>query len=104
MILQDIGKEKVQEQRTEEIFILRKIFLTFIDMVIGKNYAKDNAFDTMEQIFGLCKEKSEVWWELVKKNEDRLWKIVMMMKCNRIEEKLNYVLNELEDTAIPIVR
>ena len=43
LILQDVGKRKVQEQENwNQIILLKKVFLTFIDMVIVNNFSKDN--------------------------------------------------------------
>lgn len=101
MILQDIGRRKVQEQKNwEQIIVLKKVFLTFIDMTIVNNLSKENALYNMGKLFGIDEEKSEIWWELVIENEDKLWKIMMMKKYDQIENKLDFLLNGLEEANI----
>lgn len=101
MILQDIGKRKVQEQENwNKIILLKKVFLTFIDMVIVNNFSKDNTFYNMEKLFGLDEKKCSIWWELVEEHENKLWKLMIMKKYNQIENKLDFLLNELEESNI----
>lgn len=101
LILQDAGKRKVQEQANwEQIVLLKKVILTFIDMVVVNNFSKDNAFYNMEKVFGLGEEKCIIWWKLVEENEDKLWKLMIMKKYNQIENKLDFLLNELEEASI----
>ncbi len=101
MILQDIGKRKVQEQENwNKIILLKKVFLTFIDMVIVNNFSKDNTFYNMEKLFGLDEKKCSIWWELVEEHENKLWKLMIMKKYNQIENKLDFLLNELEEANI----
>ena len=85
---------------SNQIILLKKVFLTFIDMVIVNNFSKDNAFYNMEKVFGLGEEKCNIWWNLVEENEDKLWKLMMMRKYNQIENKLDFLLNELEEANI----
>ena len=101
LILQDVGKRKIQEQEnSNQIILLKKVFLTFIDMVIVNNFSKDNAFYNMEKVFGLGEKKCSIWWNLVKENEDKLWKLMIMKKYNQIENKIDFLLNELEEANI----
>ena len=54
----------------------------------------------MEKVFGLGEEKCIIWWKLVEENEDKLWKLMIMKKYNQIENKLDFLLNELEEASI----
>ena len=51
----------------------------------------------MERRFGLCAEKCDIWWKLVKENEDRLWKIMIMRKMNLMENKVNKLLDYIQE-------
>lgn len=98
LILQDVGERKVQEQENwKKIILLKKVFLTFIDMVIVNNFSKDNAIYNMEKLFGLSEEKCDIWWKLIIENEEKLWKLMMMKKYNQIENKLDFLANKLEE-------
>lgn len=101
MILQDAGKERIQESKNwEQYLIVRKVIFSFIDMVIVSNYSLENTIKTMEKLFGLSEEKCEIWWKVIEENEDKLWKIMMMKKYNQIDKKLDFILNELESVDI----
>ena len=61
------------------------------------NDRKEYIIDNMERRFGLDEEKCGFWWNLVKENEDRLWKIMVMRKMNFIENKLSRMLELIEE-------
>lgn len=99
MILSVINKDNLDETFGEEkhMFLLRKIMFTFINMFIVDNYSREYAISSMEEMFGINKEYCEFWWNLIEKNDDKLWRITVMKKYNRIENKLNQLLNSLEN-------
>lgn len=98
LILQDIGKRKIDKSwNQKEMLILRKVLFTFIEMVIIDNCAKEKAFDNMRRIFDVTEDYCEVWWNYIIKNEDRLWRSMLMKQNRRIEDKLNHLLCALED-------
>ena len=98
-ILKDIGKTQINNLDWDEnqISVFRKIMFSFIDMVIIENYSKENAFCKMEKMFGLKEIYCEIWWKLVEQNEESLWKIMLVKRYNRIENKLEQIISSLED-------
>lgn len=57
-------------------------------------------FIIWKKVFGLGEKKCSIWWNLVKENEDKLWKLMIMKKYNQIENKIDFLLNELEEANI----
>ena len=101
LILKDIGKNSIDDQwNKEEIIIMRKILFTFIDMLDTSFYSEEHALEKMERIFGIKKQYCVKWLPFIKEHEDRLWKIMLMKKYNRIENKLDELLDKM-DAKIP---
>lgn len=99
LILRDIGKKRIDQEIGEikQILILRKILFTFIEMVVVDNFSKENAFDNMEKMFDIKEAYCEYWWSLIEKNEDKIWKIMLMKQYRRMENKLNHLLDIIEE-------
>ncbi|MCI8884589.1 MAG: hypothetical protein HFG87_01245 [Dorea sp.] len=98
-IMKDIGKKRIDKSLGEakRILVLRKIIFTFISMVIVENFSKENAFDNMEKMFGIKESRCEIWWDMVIENEEKLWRIMMMKQYSRIENKLNHLLEVIDE-------
>lgn len=99
LILRDIGKKRIDNEigDIKQILILRKIIFTFIEMVVVDNFSKENTFDNMERMFGIKASYCEIWWDLIEKNEDKIWKIMIMRQYSRMENKLNHLLDLIEE-------
>lgn len=99
LILRDIGKKRIDKEIADvkQILILRKIIFTFIEMIVVDNFSKENAFDNMERMFGIKNSYCELWWKLIEKNEDKIWKIMIMKQYSRMENKLNHLLDLMEE-------
>lgn len=99
MIIQNIGDAYIDTTVAEksQILCFRKVMYTFVVRVIGYNDSKEYIFNSMNKHFGLNVEKCEIWWELVKGNEDKLWKIILMRKMNSIENRLNQLFEYIEE-------
>ena len=99
LILRDIGKKRINSEigDIKQILILRKIIFTFIEMIVVDNFSKENAFDNMERMFGIKASYCEFWWDLIEKEQDKIWKIMIMKQCSRIENKLNNLLDLIEE-------
>lgn len=99
LILRDIGKKRIDSEigDLKQILILRKIIFTFIEMVVVDNFSKENAFDNMERMFGVKASYCELWWDLIEENEDKIWKIMIMRQYSRMENKLNHLLDLIEE-------
>ncbi|MBO5239627.1 MAG: hypothetical protein J6B50_12760 [Lachnospiraceae bacterium] len=97
-VLMDIGDSNIDKEiwDVKSILIMKKVLYTFIDICVVGNYSKENAFSNMNRIFGLSKERCEIWWKLVESNSEKLWKILLMKKYTRIENKLDHLLECLE--------
>lgn len=99
LILRDIGKKRIDSEigDIKQILTLRKIIFTFIEMVVVDNFSKENAFDNMERMFDIKASYCELWWDLIEKNEDKIWKIMIMRQYSRMENKLNHLLDLIEE-------
>lgn len=99
LILKNIGKKRVDGSigDLKQLYLLRKIIFTFIDMVIIENLSKENALENMKRVFGVKESYCDVWWKIIKENEDKLWKIMMMKQNRRIENKLNHLLEIIDE-------
>lgn len=99
LILRDIGKKRIDKEIVDvkQILTLRKVIFTFIEMVIVDNFSKENAFDNMERMFGIKNSYCELWWKLIEENEDKIWKIMIMKQYSRTENKLNHLLDLMEE-------
>ena len=98
LILKDTGNHAFdeKEETKERLVILRKVLYTFIDMIIVSNYSDKKAILNMKKIFGLDEKHCKIWWEYISVNEEKLWRIMLMKKYSRIENKLDYVIDEIE--------
>ena len=100
LILRDIGNDKIDFSIGNEnsILTMKKVLFTFIDMIIVNNYSKENAIERMQKIFGIKEDYCVIWWDIVNKYEDKLWRIMMMKKYDDIENKLEYIVNIMEES------
>ena len=64
-------------------------------MVIVDKFFKENAFDNMKD--GIKNSYCELWWKLIEENEDKIWKIMIMKQYSRMENKLNHLLDLMEE-------
>ena len=98
LILKDVGRSNIDEQwDREQIIIIRKMLFTFIDMIEVSFYSDEYALENMERTFGIKKQYCIKWLHLIKDHEDRLWKIMLMKRYNRIENKLVELLDKMDD-------
>lgn len=99
LILQDIGKTRFDKDigDTKQLLILKKIIFTFVDMVVVKNYSRENSFENMKKIFDIKEPYCEFLWRITQKHEEKLWKIMMMKQYDRINNKLDRLIDILEE-------
>lgn len=99
LILQNIGEKRIDTNigDIKQLIILRKIIYTFIDMVVVENFSKENAFENMEKIFGIERRYCEYFWKLFQQNEEKIWRFMMMKQYSRINNKLNHIIDILEE-------
>lgn len=98
LILRDIGKKRIaNEWDLKQMTILRKILFTFIEMVVTDNFSKENTFANMQKLFGISGKQCEHWWNIVNQNEEKLWRIMLMKQYSRLENKIDIILENLEE-------
>lgn len=101
LILNNIGRDRIDDVcNLNDIDIFKKVMLTYIDMIVIRNFPKERVFKKMKEMFDLQEWMTDLWWNLIQENEDRLWRIVMMWRCSKIEDKLDIILEMLEKKDI----
>lgn len=94
LVLKNAGIDNIDEKwDRDQITVIRKMFFMLLRMVMVDFYSDDHALEVMEKTFGLDRKCFGTWLPMVRKHEDRLWKIMLMRQYSRIE---NY-LDELTD-------
>lgn len=95
-VLVESGKENIDTTLCEktELLNLRKLIFTIADFYISLNYSKDYVYTKISSVFGLDNKYTDVLWNLIEKNEDRMWKIMFMRKLQRIEQKIDILFEE----------
>lgn len=98
LILKDVGLSNIDEKwNRKQIIIIRKMLFTLIDMLEVDFCSDEYALENMERTFGIKREYSKRWLYLIKDHEDKLWKIMLMKRFNRIENKLDELLDKMDD-------
>lgn len=82
--------------------ILQKLIIIYIELIIVSNFPRDLVYTETHKLFDMPIERSEYIWDLVQKNEEKLWKIIFMnkiikteYKMRKIESKINIILDEI---------
>jgi len=76
----------------QQMNVLRNILLTYFDMIIMYQYTYDYAFESIQKHFGISNVCCDIFQNLVEKNEDRLWKIMVSKKLGFLERRLDDIL------------
>ena len=99
LILQDVGKKRIDKTigGEKQLLILKKALFTFCEMIISDNLSKENAFDNISRMFEMEESYCEVWWQYVKENEDKLWRIIMMKNYKTLEGKMEILLQLVKE-------
>lgn len=98
LIIRDIGKKSIDASiwDLQQLMTLRKIMFRFVEMIVVDNFSDERAFFSIKRMFGLERDKIQIWSDLVRENEEKLWRIMMMQKFEDMEEKLNFILEQIE--------
>lgn len=90
-VLVENGRENIDSTICEEseLIILRKLIFTIADLVIVNNYSKNYVYSRIATTFEVDSSYIDVIWELIQKNEDKMWKIMLMRKLQRMEQKID---------------
>lgn len=94
-IIQNNDLEKTGEWEEQNIDKMKKVFFTFIDTIIIDNCGKKKTINEMGTLFGMSAEKNNYLFELIKSQEEKLWKLELMRKYTRIEHKLDTLISKL---------
>lgn len=99
LIIKDIGKNEVRKSDwdAEKMGVMRKITFTFIDMVVCDNFSKERAYEHMSKMFSLKERFLDKLWTLIEENREELWKIMVLKKFQRLENKLDHILDLIEE-------
>lgn len=76
----------------KQLNVLRNILLTYFDMIIMYQYTCDYAFESIQKRFGISNACCAIFQNLVEKNEERLWKIMVSKKLGILERRLDDIL------------
>ncbi len=76
----------------KQLNVLRNILLTYFDMIIMYQYTCDYAFESIQKRFGISNSCCAIFQDLVEKNEDRLWRIMLSKKLGFLERRLDDIL------------
>lgn len=99
LIVKNVGKNEVRRSGwdVEQMGIMRRIIFTFVDMVICENFTEEKTYEQMNRMFCLEASFCIKLWELVERNRNELWGIMVLRKIQRLEEKLDRLLAVIED-------
>lgn len=76
----------------KQLNVLRNILLTYFDMIIMYQYTCNYAFESIQKRFGISNACSTIFQELVEKNEEKLWRIMLSKKLGILEKRLDDIL------------
>jgi len=94
-----ISNDLVQVDETwkeEQLQIVRKVILTVSEMIVFQNYSKQYVLDQINDKFWMAEAYGEILWNIVKANENPIWKYLMVMRSERIEDKLDLLLELIQ--------
>lgn len=102
-ILQETKKESKQERwDNEKLKVLQKVMLNYVELIVIKTYSRKKAEDVMLKTFNIREDYCEYWFDLVDEKRDVLWKKMLLMHLNKIEKKLDYLIDIEENKGEPI--
>lgn len=95
-VLVESGRENIDKTICEEkeLIILRKLIFTIADLAIVNNLSKNYAYSKIVSIFGLDLNYVTILWDLIKNNEEKMYRIILMRKIYKLEQKMDRLYNE----------
>ncbi len=79
----------------EQLEIIAKVAFTLIEMIVVYNYSYDASKKRSWQMFVWEEKVFEVYWELIEKNRDMLWKNAVMQRILNLDKKVNAISNKI---------
>lgn len=79
----------------EQLEVIVKVAFTLIEMIIVYNYSYEAAKEETYRMFVWKEEVFEIFWDLIEKNRECLWKNAMMQKLLELDKKVSRISNEI---------
>lgn len=79
----------------DQLEVIVKVAFTLIEMIIVYNYSYEASKEETYQMFVWPEEIFEVFWDLIEKNRECLWKNAMMQKLLDLDKKVSRISNEI---------
>lgn len=79
----------------EQLEVIVKVAFTLIEMIIVYNYSYETAKEETYRMFVWKEEVFEIFWDLIEKNRECLWKNAMMQKLLELDKKVSRISNEI---------
>lgn len=80
----------------EQLQIVRKVILTVSELIVVQNYSKQYVLSQIDDKFQMPEPFGEILWNIVKEHENQIWKYLMVLRSDRIEEKLDLLLDLIQ--------
>lgn len=97
-IIREIGKKNIDAQwDNNQMTVLKKIIFIVVEMVVIESYSDQYVFENIQETFRIEKKYCLEWLQLIEGNEDRLWKRMIVRRYKRIENKLDEILDRMDE-------
>lgn len=74
------------------------MILTVSELIVFQNYSKQYVLVQINDKFWMSDAYGEILWNIVKANENQIWKYLMVMRSERIEDKLDLLLELIQSS------
>lgn len=97
LVLYNYGRKLIEKNQYnyEEMMTLKKVINTAIEMKVTERYAEELLIEKMKNMFNMLEEHIKSLWLSLEKHDEAIWKIVAVRRSDRIEQKLDYILDIL---------
>lgn len=96
-VIVDSGKTMVDgmddKWTMNQIETLRKVILTVAELQILRLYSRGRVLRNINEIFRLSDDYGNILIDIIGENEDRLWKYLMYMRQERLENMLELLVD-----------
>lgn len=90
--------QNTESWKAEQLHTIRKVILSISELVVLLNYSKQRVLERINMMFCLDDDYGEILWNIAKENENQLWKYLMVVRTDRIEEKLDLLLELVQNS------
>lgn len=90
MILKVEPKEILNQAEWDnmQIYKTRNAMLYVAKLMLCKYYSDVYLENEVKKIFGIDNEKCSVWIKMIRNAEDKIWRLLLMQRIDKIEERL----------------